>query len=97
MFHSYHGSLLFSEGTPRCQSPASAELALATNQPREMKSEATGKRPALQREVRKAKIRQKKYLFPKTINVPAIKTSHFNLTCRNNVGIKYLMLYAPRN
>lgn len=47
----YHGSLWSSEGTPPGQSPASAELASATNQPHGMKSEATGRRPALQKEV----------------------------------------------
>lgn len=63
MFHSYHDYLWFSEGTPQCQSPASAELAPATNQPHEMKSEATGKTPALQRG-QERKNKEYLYLFP---------------------------------
>lgn len=47
--HDYHGSPWFSAKTVRRQSPASAELASATDQHHEMKSEATRKSPELQR------------------------------------------------
>lgn len=61
--HNYHGSPWFSAKTVRRQSPASAELASATNQHHEMKSEATGKSPELQRDYIKNRICSWKFPF----------------------------------